>query len=136
MQNILNNGVAFFIFYFLYPFFSVREKQQKMAYFLFSCVFMCVCLCMFVCVFMFVFMCVYVMMLMYALSLTLIDLPALPAHYSFSPNLSLSLTSVAAQITTSKAAGMRRDFRQYSLSLSVLLPLSLPQSLSFSLFLI
>lgn len=79
MQNILNTGVVFFIF----SLFTVGEKRQRAHEHIFFLCPVCACVCVFAC------MC-EPLMLMYALGMTLIDLAALLAQYSFFPNLSLS----------------------------------------------
>lgn len=88
MQNIINTGVVFF--FYLSSFHCGGEATATsprahlpLFFFLLSCacVFVrdsvCVCVCA-------------PLMLIYALGMTLIDLAALLAKYSFSPNLSLS----------------------------------------------
>lgn len=80
MQNILNTGVVFF---YLFSFHCGGEATASPRAYLFSLSCVRVCVCVFAC------MC-EPLMLMYALGMTLIDLAALLAQYSFFPNLSLS----------------------------------------------
>lgn len=134
MQNILNTGVVFFIF----SLFTVGEKRQwahehiSLSFFppvLCACVRVCVFACM-----------CEPLMLMYALGMTLIDLAALLAQYSFFPNLSLSwlLWLLISQLQKPPDA-KRFQCTPSSLSLSPFLSfscsLSLPLPCCISLFL-
>ena len=96
MQNILNTGVVFFIFSSFHCGGEATETSPwahlPLIYFTSPCPVCagtCVCVCVCVCSCTRVCVCVPVM-LMYALCMTLIDLAALLAQYSFFPNLSLS----------------------------------------------
>lgn len=79
MQNILNTGVVFFLS-FLFSLWGRSDSEPTSISFF---PVLCACVCVFAC------MC-EPLMLMYALGMTLIDLAALLAQYSFFPNLSLS----------------------------------------------